>query len=228
MATMVETEESMYTTGSNRLSYQDNAAKAEGLGLLLTCKIAAEEMKHVAFQRLKFSTRCSVDDGSNFMGLRSRARRLEYCKCTSILHLAIRLTVTHLVSDLVQLQRQFILICVAGLLHAHDLIDVKAKFPAIAPCFDGPSQIATGQRLDELSIVMNMHVDDNNSQDFMDAILLALDLVKSRNPVQFAALSHGLFGDHDCPVNNVPGRAHNNVFFEGALHDVFSWRPGSW
>jgi hypothetical protein len=65
----------VYDKETNQLHYQDEAAKAEGLGLTLTCKIAAEEMKHVAFQRAQFTTRCSVDDGSEFMRLRSKVAR---------------------------------------------------------------------------------------------------------------------------------------------------------
>jgi len=69
-----------YNKDTQKLRYRDTAARAENLGLIVTCKIAAEEMKRVAFQKAEFSTRCSAYDISEFMGLRSRVARLHICK----------------------------------------------------------------------------------------------------------------------------------------------------
>jgi len=74
-----------YNKETNQLRYQDAAARAENLGLVATCKIAAEEMKQVAFQKAHFSTRCSAYDISEFMGLRSRVARLHICKSWIVL-----------------------------------------------------------------------------------------------------------------------------------------------
>jgi hypothetical protein len=71
--------EYVYNKETNRQRYQDASAKAESLGLMITCRIAAEEMKHVAFQKLAFSTRYSMDDGAEFKGVRSRVARF-YCR----------------------------------------------------------------------------------------------------------------------------------------------------
>jgi hypothetical protein len=71
----------VYDKEINQLHYQDNAAKAEGFGFMLTCKIAAEEMKHVAFQKMEFSRRCSVNGGEEFKGVHSLVARMYCCRC---------------------------------------------------------------------------------------------------------------------------------------------------
>ncbi|KAI4628772.1 hypothetical protein J4E83_003325 [Alternaria metachromatica] len=65
----------VYDKNTTKLRYSDASAQAEGLGLMMTCKIAADEMKHVAFQNIEFSTLCSANDGAEFQQLRSRVAR---------------------------------------------------------------------------------------------------------------------------------------------------------
>lgn len=74
-----------FNKDTNTLRYRDVSARAENLGLVVTCKIAVEEMKKVAFQKAEFSTRCSAYDISDFMGLRSRVARLHIRKSCIIL-----------------------------------------------------------------------------------------------------------------------------------------------
>ena len=50
------------------------------LGLMITCRIAAEELKNCAFRKLQFSPHLSQDDGQAFLGLASRAGRFQSCK----------------------------------------------------------------------------------------------------------------------------------------------------
>ena len=71
----------VYDKDTAKLRYSDASAQAEGLGLMITCKIAANEMKHVAFQNIEFSTLCSANDGAEFQQLRSRVARFSQCKC---------------------------------------------------------------------------------------------------------------------------------------------------
>lgn len=70
----------IYDKETGKLLYVHPSAQTVGLGLMITCRIAAEEMQAVAFHDICFSTRCSVNDGSAFMGLRSIAGRLQCCK----------------------------------------------------------------------------------------------------------------------------------------------------
>jgi hypothetical protein len=70
-----------YNKDTNKHFYQDASAKAESLGLMITCKIAAEEMKHTAFQKPSFSTCCSEDGGEEFKGIRSLLDPMYCCRC---------------------------------------------------------------------------------------------------------------------------------------------------
>jgi len=120
------------------------------------------------------------------------------------------------------------LICVAELLESSDLEGIRARFPAVENCFEGPLQHAVAHNTDELSHHMNISSDDNTSQDFIEALLSALDIAETRNPTRFAQLTHRAFGNHICQINNVHGMIENNLFVDGALDAVHAWRPKAW
>ena len=50
------------------------------LGLRITCRIAAEEMKDSAFGNVHFYPKRSLDDGGEYMNVRSRAGRFRCCQ----------------------------------------------------------------------------------------------------------------------------------------------------
>ncbi|KAI4688704.1 uncharacterized protein J4E84_004634 [Alternaria hordeiaustralica] len=200
----------VYDRDTARLRYSDTSAQTEGLGLMMTCKIAADEMQHVAFQNVEFTTLCSLDDGAVFQQLRSRVAR--FCQ----------------LFDMVQVQSQYMLICVAELLEASDLTEIRARYPAIEDCFEGPLKQAVAQNINKLSRYMNIGLDNHTSQDFIEALVLAPDMAKSRDSTKFARLTRGIFGNIICPVSNLRGMGQYNIFVEGALHDVLCWRPSPW
>jgi hypothetical protein len=53
------------------------------LGLMISCRIAAEEMGLVALQKIHFTAGESRDDGGEYRGLTSRAGRLKCCMCSA-------------------------------------------------------------------------------------------------------------------------------------------------
>jgi len=218
----------VYDKDTAKLRYSDASAQAGGLGLIITCKIAADEMQHVAFQNVEFSTLCSVDDGAEFQQLRSRAAR--FCQSkrrTSMDELEIVLKYL-LVFDMVQVQRQYMLICVAELLEASDLTEIRARYPVIEDCLEGPLKQAVTRNINILSQYMDMSLGNHECQEFVEALVLALDMAKNRDSTKFAQLTRGIFGNIICPVGNLRGMGQYNIFVEGALHDVLSWRPTPW
>ncbi|KAI4658981.1 uncharacterized protein J4E79_006741 [Alternaria viburni] len=200
----------VYDKDTAKLRYSDTSAQTEGLGLMMTCKIAADEMQHIAFQNVEFSTLCSADDGAEFQQLRSRAAR--FCQ----------------IFDMVQVQRQYMLICVAELLEASDLTEIRARYPVIEDCLEGPLKQAVTRNINILSQYMDMSLDNHECQEFVEALVLALDMAKSRDSTKFARLTRGIFGNIICPVGNLRGMGQYNIFVEGALHDVLYWRPTPW
>lgn len=53
-------------------------------GLLITCRIAAEEMRDIALQKIHFTTRSEFPEKPRYLGLQSRAGRFRYRKQKSI------------------------------------------------------------------------------------------------------------------------------------------------
>ncbi|KAI4695632.1 hypothetical protein J4E81_005958 [Alternaria sp. BMP 2799] len=82
------------------------------LGLMITCRIAAEELKNCAFRKLQFSPHLSQDDGKAFLGLASRAGRFQ-----CLLRYVDR-------------QKRRMLIKVAELLQDEDWLDLHDRFPS--------------------------------------------------------------------------------------------------
>ncbi|KAI4687869.1 uncharacterized protein J4E88_003462 [Alternaria novae-zelandiae] len=87
------------------------------LGLMISCRIAAEELKNCAFRKLQFSPHLSQDDGQAFLGLASRAGRFQ-----SLLRYVDR-------------QKRRMLIKVAGLLQDEDWLDLHDRFPSVQGWF---------------------------------------------------------------------------------------------
>ncbi|KAI4630680.1 hypothetical protein J4E80_001618 [Alternaria sp. BMP 0032] len=200
----------VYDKDTAKLRYSDASAQAQGLGLMITCKIAADEMQHVAFQNVEFSTLCSVDDGAEFQQLRSRAAR--FCQ----------------IFDMVQVQRQYMLICVAELLEASDLTEIRARYPVIEDCLEGPLKQAVTRNINILSQYMDMSLDNHECQEFVEALVLALDMAKNRDSTKFAQLTRGIFGNIICPVGNLRGiltRLRN--LRKLVLHEDFKSMPRS-
>jgi len=161
----------VYDKDTEKLRYSDASAQAEGIGLITTCKIAADEMQHVAFQNVEFTTLCSLDDGTVFQQLRSRVARFCQRKCRMSLSGCELRLMCFLVFDMVQVQRQHILICVANLLEASDLAEIKARYPVIEDCFERHLQQAIAQNTNTLSQYMDMSLDNHTSQDFIEALV---------------------------------------------------------
>jgi hypothetical protein len=68
-----------------------------------------------------------------------------------------------------------------------------------------------------------------DSQDSHDALHLALDIAKSRDPPQFSMLASRVFGAGVCALReSVCPRAQNNIFEHGSLYAVYMWRPQPW
>lgn len=68
MTTIVKAEQTMSTTRiTNKLHYQRTATQHEGLGLIVICEIAVEEMKTIALHKVILSTRRSENDGSELV-----------------------------------------------------------------------------------------------------------------------------------------------------------------
>ena len=216
-----------YNKDTQKLRYRDAAARAENLGLIVTCKIAAEEMKQVAFQKAEFSTRCSAYDGQEFMSVRSRAVRLHCCKSSTML-LARSLT-NHFspVTNIIQTQRQRMLICVAGLLQSSDFDDIESRYPNMGLYIGGQLPQAVARRHDYLIHRMaSIRNDDVVFQACIDALLFALNCANTRNPEQFKQLTSGVFGHGTCPVGF--SRDDNNLFKKGSLDELLLWRPDPW
>jgi hypothetical protein len=80
---MLENDGHHYDSATGIIFYQPPSAsprQAVPLGLRITCRRAAEELKNVAPQNLHFYARYSVADGSEYMAVSSRAGRFKYCK----------------------------------------------------------------------------------------------------------------------------------------------------
>ena len=56
------------------------------LGLRITCRIAAEEMRNIPFPTLNFYPLCSDADGAEYQKLRSRAGRFQCCTDPTVNH----------------------------------------------------------------------------------------------------------------------------------------------
>lgn len=171
-----------YNKETNQLRYTDECARTENLGLMVTCKIAAEEMRQVAFQKAEFSTRCSAYDGPEFMGLRSKAARLHYSKLDGRYHHlgVLLIEYRHLVMNMIQTQRQRMLVCVAELLKALDFADIEARYPEMGIFLGDELPQAVAQQNDLLRLSMpRIRGDDSLYQACIDALLFAL--VRAKN-----------------------------------------------
>ncbi|KAH6875644.1 hypothetical protein BKA58DRAFT_125496 [Alternaria rosae] len=130
-----------------------------------------------------------------------------------------------------QTQRQYMLVCIAELFEESNFANARARFPAIEDSFGRPLQEAVAQNLEKLSGNMDISPDDHTSQDFIDALVFILDIAKNRNPTKLVQLTQPLFGNNTCYIENLHGShgsVQNNIFVEGSLHDISSWRPDAW
>jgi hypothetical protein len=66
-----------YESETGKMLYRTEPRQTVGLGLMITCRIAHEELKHNVFRKIQFSARASCDDGRSYMGLGSRAGRFK-------------------------------------------------------------------------------------------------------------------------------------------------------
>jgi hypothetical protein len=60
------------------------------LRLMITCKIAADELKNVALQKIHFTTRNEFADMPDYLGLQSRARSFECSKSFNVQRMTLR------------------------------------------------------------------------------------------------------------------------------------------
>ncbi|KAF1843075.1 uncharacterized protein K460DRAFT_368005 [Cucurbitaria berberidis CBS 394.84] len=184
------------------------------LSLPATCKIAAKELRGIAFQNntINFKTLCSTDDGGQHLGLRSRAGRL---KCLLLY---------------TQIQRIRMVISVARLLKAEDLAHIHENYPAHSHWFDFPLQHAIEQQSDHLS--GNCTPYDRHEvigdDEFDNVLQYALELAKARDPSEFAARMSNLYGVGHSPLQKGLGGAWRTLFEEGAFAACYTWRPATW
>jgi len=71
-----------YDSELGKLLYQNPSITPKQvvrIGLRITCRIAAEEMKTIAFRKIQFYPKSSIDDGGRYMNVRSRAGRFWCC-----------------------------------------------------------------------------------------------------------------------------------------------------
>jgi hypothetical protein len=69
-----------YDAETGKMLYQHPSIKPKQvvrLGLMITCRIAAEEMKNIALPKIHFTTRSKFDDQPGYLGLQSRAARFK-------------------------------------------------------------------------------------------------------------------------------------------------------
>jgi len=125
-----------------------------------------------------------------------------------------------------QKQKCRILVCVAGLLQPEDFAELYHQYPTVAHVFRDTIAQLSGNQANNLN---NLEKYIRHSQPLVDAVHHALDLAKTRHPSQFARLSCKVFGAGTCPLDTARfALIRDNLFTEGALHTVYSWRPPLW
>ncbi|KAI4665863.1 uncharacterized protein J4E78_003328 [Alternaria triticimaculans] len=200
-----------YDSEMGKLLYQNPSITPKQvvrIGLRITCRIAAEEMKNIAFRKIQFYPKPSDDDGGEYMKVRSRAGRF---RC---------------LLKYVERQKCRMLVCAAELLQTEDFTDIYNRYPSVEYWFRVPLRRAIARQTDELSPSTD---EDVRSQAFSDALQHALVLAKNRHPSKFAKLVSPTFGLGDCPIGSVGlGMVQNNLFVEGALSDIYHWHPAPW
>jgi len=72
-----------YDSQSGKMLYTTEPKQTVRLGLIITCRIAHEELKHMVFRKVEFKAHHSYEDGLSYMGVRSRAGRFKCSKSTS-------------------------------------------------------------------------------------------------------------------------------------------------
>jgi hypothetical protein len=229
---MLENDGHHYDSATRILFHQPPSVsprQAVPLGLRITCRRTAEELKNVAPQNLHFYARFSVADGSECMGVSSRAGRFKCCKSRqSHVSLDIALTKYALVLCYVERQKCRMLVCVASLLRPEDFVDLFAHHLSMQGWFKAPLQRAMTHKSDELGASEDFG-EDILSQAFGDALQHALVLVKNRNPANFAELACRTFSTDICPMKYVAnGIRQSNPFREGALSTVYHWQYAPW
>jgi hypothetical protein len=120
------------------------------------------------------------------------------------------------------------LVCVAKLLQAQDFIEIEHRYPTIGNFFGEALPQAVARQTDEWKTSMStISMNDVVHQACIDALFVALEIARNRNSEKFAQLASKVFGQCACPNEDFPGDAHN-LFHEGELYDVYSWRTDSW
>ncbi|KAI4917485.1 hypothetical protein J4E85_010004 [Alternaria conjuncta] len=184
------------------------------LGLMITCRIAHEELKHIVFRKLQFKTHHSYDEDLSYMGVRSRAGRF---KC---------------MLRLVERQKRRMLIKVFELLQPDDLHELYTRFPTVKRWFDIPLRQSVVEQVDKLEATEGFSGDEEDHElsesAFAHALQYALVCAKDRNRADFVRLTRGLFGVGQCPIDWAANYTQSNIFVEGALYDVYSWNPEPW
>jgi len=69
-----------YDSETGKMLYTVEPRQTVHLGLMITCRIAHEELKHIVFRKLQFKTHHSYDEDLSYMGVRSRAGRFKCSK----------------------------------------------------------------------------------------------------------------------------------------------------
>ena len=69
-----------YDSDTGTMLYSTEPKQTVRLGLIITCRIAHEELKNMVFRKLHFSAHLSHNDGRSYMGLSSRAGRFKCSK----------------------------------------------------------------------------------------------------------------------------------------------------
>ncbi|KAI4714652.1 hypothetical protein J4E89_000333 [Alternaria sp. Ai002NY15] len=214
---LTEKEGYHFDSETGKLLYQNPSSEPKQvvrLGLRITCRIAAEEMKDRAFEKVNFYPKRSIDDGGEYMGLRSRAGRFR-CSKDAVL-------------KYVERQKCRMLVCAAELLQPEDYVDVYDRYPSAQHLLQAPLRRAIAQQTDDLGASEEAG-EDILSQSFSDALHYALMLAKQRHPSRFAKLVGATFGLGDCPVRRtIGGVMQNNLFVNGALSDIYHWHPVPW
>ena len=119
------------------------------------------------------------------------------------------------------------LVCVAELLQASDFLDIEARYPNMGLYFGDLLPQAIAEQRDKLGLFMGAICENNVAhQACIDALLFVLHRAHSRGPTRFSELADRVFGNGICPIGLY--RDQNNIFNQGSLADLLSWRPNPW
>jgi hypothetical protein len=155
------------------------------LGLMITCRIAAEETKNLAFQKLTFRARRSEDDGSEYMKVRSLAGRLKICKYYCLKACSLGINVWPVLRYL-ERQKCRMLVCVAELLQHEEFVDLNMRYPSVKQWFGQPLRQAVALQIDNLGAQFSPLEGDLDydilNHTFSDALQHALVLARNQDP----------------------------------------------